>query len=104
MILFYNCTNNLSQRSLHPQSENVRTIMKNLTPACQRYTDVMAHKHHLQHLLFNENRLTNATVIMQLALVIIKLQIMANSLERAQVCAYSCVYYSTLQICVYITD
>ena len=86
VILSYNYTNNLLQRSSHPQSENVRTIMKKFTPACQRYTDVMTHKHHLQHHLFNENQLTNATVIIQLALVIIRLQIMANSLETVQVC------------------
>ena len=97
LILFCICINTLSQRSLDSQRENVQTIMKNFTPACQRYSDVMAHKHHLQHLLFNENQLTNATVIIQLALVIIKLQIMANSLETAQVCVYSCVCYSTSQ-------
>lgn len=79
--------------------------MKKFTPVCQRFTDVMAHKHHLQHLLFNENRLNNATVIMQLALVIIKLQIMANSLETAQVCVYSCVYYSHYKYTyMYTTD
>ena len=50
----------------------------------------MAHKHHLQHLLFNE-KLNDATVTVQLALVIINLQIMASSLETAQVCVWLCV-------------
>ena len=90
MILLYICTNYLSQESLHQHSENVQLIMKNFTPICQRYTDVMAHKHYLQHLLFNE-KLNDATVTVQLALVIIDLQIMASSLETAQVCVCLCV-------------
>ena len=49
----------------------------------------MAHKHHLQHLLFNGTKINNGTVIMRLTFVIIKLQIMANSLLTAQVCVYS---------------
>ena len=63
--------------------------MRDFTPACQRYTDVMAHKYYLQHLLFDGTKLNDATVIIQLTLVIIKLQVMANSLQAAQVCVYS---------------
>ena len=58
--------------------------MQEFTPICKRYTDVMAHKYFL-HLLFNETKLNDATVIIQLTLVIIKLQVMANSLQTAQV-------------------
>ena len=86
-ILFYICFNHLSQESMHLQIYNFnKTIMQEFTPICQRYTDVMAHKYFLQHLLFNETKLYDATVIIQLTLVIIKLQVMANSLQTAQVC------------------
>ena len=51
----------------------------------------MAHKHYLQHLLF-DGKLSDATVIVKLTLVIIKLQFMANSLQTAQVCVYSYIY------------
>ena len=85
-ILFNICSNYLSQESIHLKINNFKTIMQKFTPICQRYTDVMAHKYFLQHLLFNETKLNDATVIMQLTLVIIKLQVMANSLQIAQVC------------------
>ena len=65
--------------------------MGKFTPICQRYTDVMAHKHYLQHLLF-DGTLNDATIIIKLTIVIIKLQFMANSLQTAQVCVYSYVY------------
>ena len=67
---------------------DIEIIMGKFTPICQRYTDVMAHKYYLQHLLFNGTKLNNATVIIQLTLVVIKLQVMANSLQTAQVCVY----------------
>ena len=79
--------NNLLQN----QSDSINKIMGKFTPICQRYTDVMAHKHYLQRLLFDGN-LNNATVIIKLTLVIIKLQFMANSLQTAQVCVYSYIY------------
>ena len=60
--------------------------MNNFTGTCQRYTDVMTHKYYLQELLFNKSRSINQTVIMQLALVIVKLQVMANSLQTIEVC------------------
>ena len=58
--------------------------MDNFTGTCQRYTDVMAHKYYLQELLFNKS--INGTVTIQLALVIVKLQVMANSLQAIEVC------------------
>ena len=61
-------------------------IMRKFTPICQRYTDVMAHKYFLQHLLFQEIKESRA--IMQLVLVITKLQVLANNLLNAQVCGY----------------
>ena len=64
--------------------------MGKFTPVCQRYTDVMAHKHYLQCLLF-DGKLSDATVIVKLTLVI-KLQFMANSLQTARVCVYSYIY------------
>ena len=85
-LLFYICFNHLSQESMHLKINNFKTIMQEFTPICQRYTDVMAQKYFLQHLLFNETKLNDATVIIQLTLVIIKLQVMANSLQTAQVC------------------
>ena len=57
--------------------------MEKFTPICQRYTDVVAHKHFLQHYLFH--RVTAPTVLVKLTSVIIKLQILANSLQAAQV-------------------
>ena len=86
--------NNLAQilKPNNPQANNFETVMGEFTPACQRYTDVMAHKYYLQHLLFNGTKLNNATVIVQLTLVVIKLQVMANSLRTAQVCVYSYIY------------
>ena len=60
--------------------------MTNFTLVCQRYTDVMAHKYYLQHLLLNGTNNITATVIMNLISVIIKLQVMANSLQIVQVC------------------
>ena len=59
--------------------------MKNFTPICQRYTDVMAHKYFLQDLLFNRTQLNTAAII-KLTLIIINLQVMANNYETAQVC------------------
>ena len=79
--------NNLLQNP----SDTINKIMEKFTPICQRYTDVMAHKRYLQRLLFDGN-LNNATVIVKLTLVIIKLQFMANSLQTAQVCVYSYIY------------
>ena len=73
--------------------------MGKFTPICQRYTDVMAHKHYLQHLLF-DGTLNDATIIIKLTVVIIKLQFMANSLQTAQVCM--CVLICILiQIMIY---
>ena len=79
--------NNLLQNP----SNTINIIMGKFTPICQRYTNIMAHKHYLQRLLFDGN-LNNATVIVKLILVIIKLQLMANSLQTAQVCVYSYIY------------
>ena len=76
------------QESQHLQSSNFKKIMVKFTPVCQRYTDMMAHKHYLQDILFNKTN--DPTVIMQLTLVIIELQVMANSLQTVQVC---CIYY-----------
>lgn len=61
-------------------------IIKNFTPICQRYTDVMAHKYFLQHMLFQETK--NPIAIIQLTLVVIKLQVLANHLQTAQVRGY----------------
>ena len=71
----------------NPTIEYVTNVlMQKFTPICQRFTDVMAHKYYLQHLLFN--RTYSPTDIIQLTLVIIKLQVLANSLQTAQVCNY----------------
>ena len=73
--------------------------MKNFSSICQRYTDVMAHKYYLQHLLFNETIVP--AVRANLTSVIVKLQAMGNSLENVQVRTYMlCVlklagYYNT---------
>ena len=77
--------------------------MGRLTPICQRYTDVMAHKLHLQHLLF-DGTLNDATIIIKLTLVIIKLQFMANSLQTAQVamCVLICIILIQIMLCMYL--
>ena len=80
---------------MHLQSSNFETIMANFTPVCQRYTDVMAHKYYLQHLLFNGTNNATATVLMNLTSVIIKLQVMANSLQTVQVCMCILIHTST---------
>ena len=74
------------QESKHLLSSNLTKIIANLTPICQRYTDVMAHKYYLQHLLFNKTNNVTAAVIMNLTSVIMDLQFMGYSLEAAQVC------------------
>ena len=56
--------------------------MGNFSSICQRYTDMLAHKYYLQHLLFNEA--INDAVTIQLISVITKLQVMGNCLENAQ--------------------
>ena len=84
----------LLQNPKHASSDNIDRIMGKFTPICQRYTDVMAHKHYLQRLLF-DGTLNNATVIIKLSLVIIKLQFMANSLQTAQVCVYAYLHSNT---------
>ena len=61
---------------------NFKKVMGEFSPICQGYTDVLAHKYYLQHLLFNEA--INDTVTIQLFSVITKLQVMGNSLENAQ--------------------
>ena len=61
--------------------------MKNLSPICKRYTDVMAHKNYLQHVLFHANNVTNASLLTS---VIIKLQVLGHNLQTAQVCSYIC--------------
>ena len=90
-IPFYVNSTDLIQNPKHAPSDDFNRIMGKFTPICQRYTDVMAHKHYLQHLLF-DGTLNDATIIIKLTLVIIKLQFMANSLQTAQVCVYSYVY------------
>ena len=60
--------------------------MEKFTPICQTYTDVMAHKCYLQHVLFHKAK--RPVAIMKLVSVIIKLQVLANSLQTAQVCIY----------------
>ena len=65
--------------------------MKNFTPICQRYTDVMAHKYYLQDLLFNRTQV-DTTVIIKLTLIIINLQVMANNYQNAQVCVQLYMY------------
>ena len=63
--------------------------MENLSPICTRYTDVMAHKNYLQHVLFHANNVTNNGTISQLLISItIKLQVLAHNLQTAQVCSY----------------
>ena len=74
------------QESEHLLFNNFKAIMDNFTGTCQRYTDVMAHKYYLQDLLFNKSRSINGTVTIQLALLIVKLQVMANSLQAIEVC------------------
>ena len=64
--------------------------MREFSPICQRYTDVLAHKYYLQHLLFNEA--INDAVTIQLISVITKLQVMGNSLGNAQ--RIRCVHFS----------
>ena len=71
-------------------------IMANFTPICQRYTDMMAHKYYLQHLLFMELRNNAmAALIMNITSVIIKLQVMANSLQNVQVCMCVLIHTNT---------
>ena len=66
--------------------------MESFTPTCQRYTDVMAHKYYLQNLSFNGTKLNDTMVIINLTLVIIRLQLMASILQTAQVCVHSYIY------------
>ena len=83
-------------------------IMEKFSPICQRYTDVMAHKYYLQHLLFNET--IARAVGVNLTSVIVKLQAMGNSLENVQVRMYVlCIlklagYYNILTKCNILTD
>jgi len=60
--------------------------MEEFSPICQRYTDVMAHKYYLQHLLLNET--IAPAVRVNLTSVIVKLQAMGYSLENVQVRTY----------------
>ena len=62
--------------------------MGTFTPICQRYTDVMAHKYYLEHILFQEARNFSSVAIIQLTLFVIKLQVLANHLQTAQVCTW----------------
>ena len=64
----------------------ITKIMENLTPICQRYTDVMANKYNLQNNLFH--RIYDMRVMIQLTSVITNLQAMANVLQTIQVCCY----------------
>ena len=66
--------------------------MENFTPICQRYTDVMAHKYYLQNISFNGIKFNDTMVITNLTLVIIKLQLMASTLQTAQVCVHLYIY------------
>ena len=59
--------------------------MDNLSPICQRYTDVMAHKYYLQHVLFHVN---NETIAKLLISITIKLQVLAHNLQAAEVSSY----------------
>ena len=59
--------------------------MKNLSPICTRYTDVMAHKYYLQHVLFYAN---NENITKLLISITIKLQVLGHNLQTAQVCCY----------------
>ena len=69
--------------------------MRTFTPICQRYTDVMAHKYYLQHTLFQEARNFSPVAIMQLTIVVIKLQVLASHLQTAQVYMHlkTCIVY-----------
>ena len=58
-------------------------IMEEFSPICQRYTDVMAHKYYLQHLLLNKTIASAVTV--NLTSVIVKLQAVGYSLENVRV-------------------
>ena len=62
---------------------DVGSVINNFTAICKRYTDVMAHKHYLQHRLFHKT--STVTIAKQLIPIIIKLEVMAHSLETAQV-------------------
>ena len=75
-------------------------IMKKFTPICQRYTDVMAHRYFLEHMLFQETN--NPIAIIQLTLVVIKLQVLANSLQTAQVCRYMHTELQCLKYALYM--
>ena len=59
---------NTLQNPKHTTSDIVNKIMGNFTPICQRYTDIMAHKYYLQHLLF-DGKLNDATVIVKLTYI-----------------------------------
>ena len=61
--------------------------MEDLTPICRRYTDVMAHKYYLQHVLFHVNDVPIAKLLINIT---IKLQVLAHYLQTAQVCSYIC--------------
>ena len=89
----YFSSHKILQEPDNPTITNV--LMEKFTPICQRFTDVMTNKNYLQHLLFT--RTYSPTDIVHLTLVIIKLQILANSLQTAQV-------FDTKTHCRYVCD
>ena len=65
------------QKSQHLATSNkLKQIMAKFTATGQRYTNVMAHKYY--DILFN-NKTKNPKVIIQPAVMIIKLQFMTNT-------------------------
>ena len=64
-------------------SSRFEIVMRKFSPLCKRYTDAMAHKYYLQHLLFN--KAIDPAVTKQLTSVIVRLQAMVNSIENVQV-------------------
>ena len=77
---------------------DIEIIMGKFTPICQRYTDVMAHKYYLQHLLLH--RTNDATVLIQLTSVIASLQTSANSLQTIQVRMRAYVHSKLFIMCI----
>ena len=69
-------------------AENVISYMyKGFSATCRRYTDVMAHKHELQSIIFTmDDNSSNRSVTANIILSIIKLESAALRLQNFTVC------------------
>ena len=78
------------------------SIYKVFSATCRRYTDVMAHKHELQNLIFNSSSNLNVTV--SITSLIIQLEYAAFRLESFAVRLLTISYNVYIICCELFTD